>query len=111
MNKGGRGTYHRWGGQKPVLGGVLWYVFPSPDFPPPLVLDAAFLLTVGGFLLTVRLSYLQLIVLACFGAVLLTILVFFFYLQLELLSLQWESASNKGQAKKLNCKQKTPTAS
>ena len=31
-------TYHRWGGSKTVLGkGVLWYVFPSPEFSiPPL---------------------------------------------------------------------------
>ena len=66
--------------------------------------DAAFLLAIGSFLLTVKLSYLQLTILAS----LLTIGAF--CLQLELSCLQWESASNKGlkglQAKKLNCKQK-----
>ena len=60
--------------------------------------DAAFLLTVGSFLLTVELFYLQLPILAVFflqlELFLLTILAF--YLQLELSCLQWESASNKG---------------
>ena len=59
--------------------------------------DAAFLLTVGSFLLTVELFYLQLLNLAfllTIGAFLLTILAF--YLQLELFCLQWDSAVNKG---------------
>ena len=59
--------------------------------------DAAFLLTVGSFLLTVELFYLQLTVLAFFltiGAFLLTVQLV--YLQLELFCPQWESASNKG---------------
>ena len=55
-----------------------------------------FLLTVGSFLLTVELFYLQLTILAfllTIGAFPLTALAF--YLQLELSCLQWESASNK----------------
>ena len=78
----------------------------------PLNEDAASLLTVGSFPLTVELFYLQLTILAFLltvGASLLTALAF--YLQLELFCLQWESASTKGlkglQAKKLNCKQKS----
>ena len=73
-------------------------------------MDAAFLLTIGSFLPTVELVYLQLTILALLltvGAFVLTALAF--YLQLEFFCLQWESASNKGleglQAKKLNCKQ------
>ena len=60
-------------------------------------LDAAFLLTIGSFLLTVKLSYLQLTIsafLLTVGACLLTVLAV--YLQLELFCLQWESASNRG---------------
>ena len=56
------------------------------------------MLTLGGFLLTVELCYLQLAILA----LLLTIGAFFaynvsfFYIQLEPFCLQWQSASNKG---------------
>ena len=60
-------------------------------------LDAAFLLTVGSFLLTVELFYLQLTALALLlavGAFSLTVLAV--YLQLELFCLQWEGASSKG---------------
>ena len=39
MNKRGGETYHRWGGPKPFWGGVLWYVFPSPEFSTPLSLS------------------------------------------------------------------------
>ena len=36
--RGGGKSYHKWGGSKTVFGGGdLWYVFPSPEFPPPLV--------------------------------------------------------------------------
>ena len=52
-------------------------------FGRELFWDAAFLLTVGSFLPTVELFYLQLTILA-------------FYLQLKLFCLQWESASTKG---------------
>ena len=60
-------------------------------------MDAAFLLTVGSFLLTVKLSYLQLTILAF----LLTAGVFLIIILASLLTvgvfcLQWESASNKG---------------
>ena len=48
------------------------------------VKDAAFLLTIGSFLLTVGLFLPTVDTLS------------FFYLQLELFCLQWESASNKG---------------
>ena len=73
------------------------------------VLDAAFLLTVGSFLLTVELFYLQSIIVASIltvGALLLTVLAFF--LQLEHFCLQWESASNKGLR---DCKQRSLTVS
>ena len=34
--RGGGKSYHKWGGPKPFFwGGDLWYVFPSPEFPPP----------------------------------------------------------------------------
>ena len=69
--------------------------------PPALsigIVDAAFLLlTVGGFLLTVKLFDLQLAILACLltvGAFLLTALAF--VLTIGAFCLQWESASNKG---------------
>ena len=75
-------------------------------------MDAAFLLTIGSFLLIVELFYLQLTILASLltvGAFLLTVLASF--LTVGAFFLQWESASNEGlkglQAKKLNCKQKT----
>ena len=59
--------------------------------------DQAFLLTVGSFLLTVELFYLQLAILAfllTIGAfLLLTVLAFL--LTVELLCLQWESVSEK----------------
>ena len=60
-------------------------------------LDAAFVLTVGSFLLTMELFYLQLIILAF----LLTVGAFFAYNLSFLLAvgsfcLQWESASNRG---------------
>ena len=61
------------------------------------ILDAVFLLAVGGFLLSVELFDLQLTILAFLltvGAFLLTILVFL--LTVGLFCLQWESASNKG---------------
>ena len=32
----GGGTYQRWGGPEPFWGGVLWHVFPSPEFSTPL---------------------------------------------------------------------------
>ena len=51
--------------------------------------DAAFLLTVGSFLLTIELFYLQL----CFWAFLLTARAFL--LTIELLCLQWESVYKK----------------
>ena len=64
----------------------------------------------GACLLTID-NFLALLLVA--GAFLLTVELL--YLQLKLSCLQWECASNKGlkglQAKKLNCKQKTPTAS
>ena len=61
------------------------------------LLDAAFLLTVGSFLLTVELSYLQLTILAFLltvGAFRLTILASL--LTVGAFCLQWESASNEG---------------
>ena len=57
--------------------------------------DAAFLLTVGSFLLTVELFHLQLTILSLFPTVGAFNLQFSFYLQLELFCLQWESASQK----------------
>ena len=57
-------------------------------------MDAAFLLTIGSFLLTMELFYLQLTILAFFLTVGAQLLLFYF-LQLELFCLQWESASNK----------------
>ena len=37
--EGGGGTYHKGGGlQNRFWGGILWYVFPSPEFPPPCFL-------------------------------------------------------------------------
>ena len=59
--------------------------------------DAAFLFTVGSFLLTVELCCLQLTILVFFltvGALLLTVLASL--LTIGALCLQWESASNKG---------------
>ena len=59
--------------------------------------DAALLLTVGSFLLTVKLIYLQLTTLAFLltvGAFLLTVLASL--LTVGAFCLQWESASNKG---------------
>ena len=45
MNKRGGKTYHRWGGGSKTVfwGGVLWYVFPSPEFStPPLFFSEVF---------------------------------------------------------------------
>ena len=66
-------------------------------FARPFSANAAFLLTVGSFLLTVELFYLQLTVLASLltvGAFLLTTLASL--LTVGAFRLQWESASNKG---------------
>ena len=60
--------------------------------------DAALLLRVGSFLLTVELFYLQLTTLAfllAIGVLFFTYNFSFFYLQLELVCLQWESASKR----------------
>ena len=79
-------------------------------------MDAAFLLTVGSFLLTGELFYLRMTssaFLLTVGAFLLTALAP--YLQLKLFCLQWQSASNKDlkglQAKKLTVSKKAPTVS
>ena len=75
---------------------AIWTVFIGGGGGLQFVEDAAFLLTIGSFLLTVELFYLQLTNLAFLltvGAFPLTI--WAFYLQLELFGLQWESVSNK----------------
>ena len=72
---------------------------PKPIFYPMFFLsraDATFLLTVGSFLLTEELFYLQL----CLGAFFLTLRAFLltvgdFVLTIEAFCLLWESASNK----------------
>ena len=53
------------------------------------------LLTVGSFLLTVELLYLQLTILAFFTVGYFSLTMIVFYLELELFSLQWESASKQ----------------
>ena len=35
QTQGGGKSYHKWGVQNRFWGGISWYVFPSPEFPPP----------------------------------------------------------------------------